>query len=56
MMYGFKWKYFCLALRFLGWAILCLFTLGIGFLWLIPYMQVSFANFYDDVKANQANI
>lgn len=56
MMYGFKWKYFCLSLRFLGWAILCLFTLGIGFLWLIPYMQVSFANFYDDVKANQANI
>ncbi len=52
MMDGYKWKYFCMGLRFLGWAILCVFTLGIGFLWLMPYMQVSLAKFYDDVKAN----
>lgn len=50
MMYGYKWKYFCLGLRFFGWAILCLFTLGIGFLWLIPYIQVTIAKFYDDLK------
>ncbi len=50
MMYGYKWKYFCLALRFIGWAILCTLTLGIGYLWLAPYMQVSFANFYEDIK------
>ncbi len=54
MMVGYKWKYFCMGLRFLGWGILCIFTLGIGFLWLVPYMWVSLANFYDDVKANQA--
>lgn len=53
MMDGYKWKYFYFALRFLGWALLCILTLGIGFLWLIPYMQVSMAKFYDDVKANQ---
>ncbi|SHE97903.1 Uncharacterized membrane protein [Bacteroides luti] len=53
MMYGYKWKFFCLNLRFLGWAILCLFTLGIGFLWLIPYMEISFAKFYDDIKGSQ---
>jgi uncharacterized membrane protein len=52
MMDGYKWKYFCLGLRFLGWALLCILTLGIGFLWLMPYMQVSMAKFYDDVKAN----
>lgn len=52
MMDGYKWKYFCLGLRFLGWALLCIPTLGIGFLWLMPYMQVSMAKFYDDVKAN----
>ncbi len=52
MMDGYKWKFFCLSLRFLGWALLCGLTLGIGFLWLIPYMQVSSAKFYDDVKAN----
>lgn len=53
MMDGYKWKYFCLGLRFLGWALLCILTLGIGLLWLIPYMQVSMAKFYDDVKGNQ---
>ncbi len=53
MMDGYKWKYFCLMLRFLGWALLCILTLGIGFLWLIPYIQVTMAKFYDDVKANQ---
>lgn len=52
MMDGYKWKYFCLGLRFLGWALLCILTLGIGFLWLMPYMQVTNAKFYEDVKAN----
>jgi uncharacterized membrane protein len=52
MMNGYKWKYFCLGLRFIGWTLLCVLTLGIGFLWLMPYMQVSMAKFYDDVKAN----
>ena len=52
MMDGYKWKFFCLNLRFLGWALLCGLTLGIGFLWLIPYMRVSSVKFYDDVKAN----
>jgi uncharacterized membrane protein len=50
MMDGYKWKYFCLGLRFLGWALLCILTLGIGFLWLFPYIQVSTAKFYEDVK------
>jgi uncharacterized membrane protein len=52
MMFGYKWKLFCLGLRFLGWALLCILTLGIGFLWLIPYMQVSCCKFYDDIKEN----
>jgi uncharacterized membrane protein len=54
MMDGYKWKYFCLGLRFIGWALLCILTLGIGFLWLSPYIQVSYAKFYEDVKNNQA--
>jgi uncharacterized membrane protein len=52
MMDGYKWKSFCLGLRFFGWTLLCILTLGIGFLWLIPYAHVSMAKFYDDVKAN----
>jgi uncharacterized membrane protein len=50
LMYGYKWKYFCLGLRFFGWALLCVLTLGIGFLWLIPWTQVTMAGFYDDLK------
>lgn len=49
MMRGNKWKYFCLNLRFLGWLLLCVLTLGVGLLWLCPYMMISFAKFYDDL-------
>ena len=52
MMYGYKKKFFYLVLRFFGWFLLCILTLGIGFLWLYPYMQVSFAKFYEDIKDN----
>lgn len=50
MMSGNKGKFFGLCLRFTGWFIVSLLTFGIGFLWLIPYMQVSFANFYHEIK------
>ena len=52
MMDGYKWKYFRLCLRFVGWCLLCILTLGIGFLWLAPWMQVTGAKFYEEVKAN----
>ena len=51
MMDGHKWDLFCLQLSFIGWAILCMFTFGIGYLWLIPYIYTSYAAFYEDVKA-----
>lgn len=50
MMNGFEGKLFGLYLSFLGWAILCLFTLGIGFLWLFPYAKASEAIFYENIK------
>jgi len=50
LMDGFKVKLFCLGWRFFGWALLCILTLGIGFLWLTPYMSVAFARFYDDLQ------
>lgn len=51
MMKGNKWKYFCLHWRFFGWWLLATcFTFGLGYLWLVPYMQTSFAKFYEDVK------
>jgi uncharacterized membrane protein len=51
LMFGNRWKFFCLGWRFFGWALLCILTLGIGFLFLAPYVQTSFARFYDDIKA-----
>lgn len=53
MMNGNKGKYFSLMLRFIGWAILSVLSCGIGFLWLLPYIQVSTAKFYDDIKADR---
>ncbi len=50
MMKGNKWKFFCLHWRFIGWYLLASLTGGIAYLWLIPYMQTSFAKFYEDVK------
>ena len=52
MMMGYKWKIFFLGLSFLGWALLAILTLGIGLLWLMPYIQVSTINFYEDIKDN----
>ena len=50
MMDGHKMKYFFLCLRYIGLALLCILTLGIGFLWLVPYMYVTNAKFYDEIK------
>ena len=43
MMDGHKMEYFILCLSFIGWFILSCITLGIGFLWLIPYFYTTSA-------------
>lgn len=53
MMNGYKMKLLGMSMMFLGLGILCILTLGIGFLWLMPYMYVSYAKFYDDIKHPQ---
>ncbi|MCL2293543.1 MAG: DUF975 family protein [Spirochaetes bacterium] len=55
MMKGYKLKYFLLSLSFIGWFLLGLLTLGIGWLWITPYAYLSFANFYENLKRNQEN-
>ena len=52
IMNGYKWKLFKINLRLFGLAILCIFTLGIGFFWYYPYQCVVLAKFYDDIKNN----
>ena len=38
---------------FFGWFLLCLLTLGIGFIFLTPYMQTSLAHYYEDLKVEK---
>lgn len=55
MMDGHKADLFWLYLSFIGWFILSLLTLGIGYFWLMPYISSTIANFYEDVKAEFEN-
>ncbi|MDR0613829.1 MAG: DUF975 family protein [Dysgonamonadaceae bacterium] len=50
MMKGHKMKLFLLDLSFIGWGLLCVLSLGIGFLWLIPYVQSARSAFYEDLR------
>jgi uncharacterized membrane protein len=54
MMKGHKMKLFLLDLSFIGWGLLCILTLCIGFLWLTPYMYSARAAFYEDVRTAAA--
>ena len=51
MMKGHKMNLFMLGLSFIGWFILCILTLGIGFLFLVPYIDTAFAYYYEDLKS-----
>lgn len=50
MMDGHKARLFGLHVRFIGWVILCILTLGLGFVVLMPYLMTSTARFYDDLR------
>lgn len=49
MMWGHKMQLFLLYLSFFGWVVLSALSLGIGFLWLGPYVSLSVAGFYEDL-------
>lgn len=53
LMQGHKMELFWLHLTFIGWALLCVLTLGIGTLWLVPYMNTAQAAFYENLKAEE---
>lgn len=50
LMNGYKADYFVFQLSFLGWIILGMFTLGILYIWLIPYMCAAEVIYYDELK------
>lgn len=43
---GYKMDLFMLSLSFIGWWLLCIVTLGIAFIWVIPYVHATCANAY----------
>lgn len=53
IMMGYKFKLFCLQLRFFGWFILCGLTFGILSFWIMPYVSMAVLNFYHDITGKQ---
>ena len=59
IMRGRTLEYIGLLLSFIGWIILGLFTFGILYLWLVPYMQTTMAIYYHEacgIAAEDARI
>ena len=50
LMRGKRLKLFLLELSFIGWTILSVLTLFIGFIFLAPYVQTTRAKFYDNLN------
>lgn len=50
MMNGYKMKYFLLTLLFVILILLSSILLFIPLLWLIPYIYITYAEFYEDIK------
>jgi uncharacterized membrane protein len=53
MMLGHKGELFVLSLSFIPWILLGCITLGIAFFWVGPYMSLTFANYYEELKKQQ---
>ena len=54
LMDGNKWRLARLYLSFIGWLLLSVLTCGLLLLFVLPYMYVSLACFYEQVKAEKA--
>lgn len=50
MMNGHKMELFVLQLSFIGWHLLAAVTFGIAYVWVIPYINATTANFYNKIK------
>lgn len=50
IMVGHKGELFVLYLSFIGWALLSVPTFGLIYIWLLPYMKMTTANFYNSIK------
>lgn len=53
MMRGYKWDFLVFCLSFLGWIILGALTLGILFIWVVPYMMIAGTLYYEKLKESK---
>ena len=55
-----RWELFLLDLSFVPWYLLCLLTLGILFIWKLPYLSATYAHAYnymvEDFTQRQARL
>ena len=47
LMKGHKWDYFVLKLTFIGWIMFSVITFGLGLVYVIPYIRLTSAEFYE---------
>lgn len=52
---GEKMSIFVLDLSFIPWILLCIITVGLGFFFLVPYMNATYAELYDRLKTKAIN-
>lgn len=55
LMEGKRASYFVLQLTFIGWVILAILTLGIGYIWLLPYIMFAQIAFYKYALSNKSS-
>ena len=55
MMKGYKMKAFLLDLSFIGWIFVGVLCLGVGILWVAPYMIAAKTELYEHIRANAQN-
>ncbi len=48
---GYKADLFVLGLSFIGWILLGYITFGIAYIWILPYIQTTYTNAYNTLKA-----
>ena len=56
IMDGHKLDFFVLQLSFFWWALLIIVTLGIAAIYVMPYQQLTFTNFYHNIKRQPAPV
>ena len=56
IMDGHKFELFVLYLSFIPWFLLGYVTLGLGFIYVAPYMTLTITNFYHNIKRQNAQV